>query len=210
VALSAPPGQVGRKGGRDGSGTNGHDGNGRDGIGTDGIGTDGIGPDGNGDLFGDASFLAPAPHRRRSLSTRRQRAFAAVVILAALGFLLWRGLANALDYYLTANQAVAQRAKLGENDFRIQGTVMPGLQQVGNSLHFSITSHNVDVAVVSTGSPPQLFKVGMPVVLEGHWQGDLFSSYQIMVQHSSSYVEAKSPAPKPKLGAAGRALGTVR
>ena len=85
---------------------------------------------------------------------------------------------------------------------------MPGLAQVGTSLHFSITSHSVDVAVVSTGSPPQLFRVGMPVVLEGHWQGGVFSSYQIMVQHGSSYVEAKAPPAKPKLGAAQQSRGT--
>ena len=38
--------------------------------------------------------------------------------------------------------------------------------------------------------PPQLFHVGMPVVLDGHWQGPFFASFQIMVQHGSTYVEA--------------------
>jgi cytochrome c-type biogenesis protein CcmE len=126
---------------------------------------------------------------------------AATVIVVALGFLLFRGLSNAMDYYLTANQAVAQRAELVGKDFRIQGTVMPGVAQVGTTLHFSITSHGVAVKVVSTGSPPQLFRVGLPVVMDGHWQGDIFSSFQIMVQHGSSYVEAhpskaKTPAPR--------------
>ena len=115
---------------------------------------------------------------------------AAVIIVGALGFLIERGLANAIDYYLTANQAVAQRAQLGDKDFRIQGTVMPGVRQVGTTLQFAITSHNVDVKVVSTGTPGQLFRVGMPVVLDGHWQGNVYSSFQIMVQHGSTYVEA--------------------
>ena len=68
-----------------------------------------------------------SPRRRQSLGTRRQRIVAAVVILGALGFLIERGLANSIDYYLTANQAVAQRAQLGDKDFRIQGTVLPGV-----------------------------------------------------------------------------------
>ncbi|HTV11723.1 MAG TPA: cytochrome c maturation protein CcmE [Acidimicrobiales bacterium] len=148
-----------------------------------------------------------AVSRRRSLATRRQRIVAALVIVAALGVLMWKGLSNALDYYLTANTAVAERAQLGVNDFRIQGTVLPGLRQVGTVLHFSITSHDVDVHVASTGSPPQLFKVGMPVVLAGHWQGDVFSSYQIMVQHSSNYVEAHPVPAKPK-SLASRSAGT--
>ncbi len=130
------------------------------------------------------------PRRRRSLGTRKQKIVAGIVILAALGFLVARGLANAMNYYLTANQAVAQRAQLGAADFRIQGTVLPGVRQVGTDLRFSITAKHVDVDVVSSGSPPQLFRVGMPVVLDGHWQGNVFSSSQIMVQHGSSYVEA--------------------
>ncbi len=131
-----------------------------------------------------------APRPRRSLGTRRQRVVAGLVIAGALAFLLGRGLTNALDYYLTAKQAVAQRARLGQEDFRIQGTVLPGLRQVGTTLQFSIGSGNVRVHVVSTGMPPELFHVGMPVVLDGHWQGADFASFQIMVQHGSNYVEA--------------------
>ena len=71
-----------------------------------------------------------------------------------------------------------------------RGRSCPGIHQVGTTLHFAITAKNVNVNVVSTGSPPQLFRVGMPVVLDGHWQGNVFSSFQIMVQHGSSYVEA--------------------
>ncbi len=157
----------------------------------------------------DAAGLAPlgAP-RRRSYASRRQKVLALAVIAGALGFLLARGLSNAMDYYLTAKQAVAQRTELGGKDFRVQGTVTPGLARAGAALRFSITSGGTDVRVVSTGSPPQLFKVGMPVVLEGHWQGDFFSSSQIMVQHSSTYVEAHSP--KPKQAVTGQATAPAR
>jgi len=146
---------------------------------------------------------AGAPRRRRSLTTTRQRVVAAGLILAALGFLVWKGLSSALDYYLTANQAVAQRAQLGDSDFRIQGTVVPGVRQVGADLRFAIASHNVVVQVDSSGSPPQLFQAGVPVVLEGHWQGRIFTSSQIMVQHSSSYVEASSTKAKTKASKTG-------
>jgi cytochrome c-type biogenesis protein CcmE len=129
---------------------------------------------------------------RRALTTRRQKLIAATVVLVALGFLLYKGLTDSLAYYLTAKQAVAERAKLGTEDFRIQGTVQPGLREAGPKLSFTIASGDVRVAVVSTGSPPQLFRVGMPVVLNGHWQGDVFSSDQIMVQHGSTYSPAAS------------------
>ena len=161
---------------------------------------------GNSSGNGDAGTYQPsppvllgAPRRRRSLGSRKQKVVAAIVIVGALGFLLVRGLANAMDYYLTANQAVAQRAELRGTDFRIQGSVLPGIHEVGATLHFAITARHVNVDVISTGSPPQLFRVGMPVVLDGHWQGDVFSSSQIMVQHGSSYVEA--PTRKASSGA---------
>jgi cytochrome c-type biogenesis protein CcmE len=143
------------------------------------------------------------PRRRRNLGSRRQRALAGLVIVAALSFLVVRGLTNAINYYLTASQAVAQRAQLGQKDFRIQGTVMPGLHQVGATLRFSITAQHVDVPIVSTGAPPQLFRVGLPVVLQGHWQGQDFRSYQIMVQHGSNYVESHQAGGQPAAKAGG-------
>jgi cytochrome c-type biogenesis protein CcmE len=159
----------------------------------------GAAPEGVAGAGGPPPEVLLYPRRRQALGTRRQRIVAAVIIVGALGFLIERGLANAINYYLTANQAVAQRAQLGDKDFRIQGTVLPGVHQVGTTLQFAITSHNVDVKVVSTGTPGQLFKVGMPVVLDGHWQGDVYSSFEIMVQHGSTYVEAHPT--KPKSGA---------
>jgi cytochrome c-type biogenesis protein CcmE len=37
-----------------------------------------------------------------------------------------------------------------------------------------------------------LFKVGIPVVLEGRFQGDHFASDRIMVKHTADYI-AKHP-----------------
>ncbi|MGH9122841.1 MAG: cytochrome c maturation protein CcmE [Acidimicrobiales bacterium] len=115
---------------------------------------------------------------------------AGLVILGALGFLFYKGLTSATEYFKTANQAVADRAKLGTQIFRMEGTVEPGVRQVGKTVHFSIVANQVAVAVISTGSPPQLFKVGVPVVLVGHWENTTYMSDQIMVKHTASYVES--------------------
>ncbi len=149
-----------------------------------------VAPGGPGSGRAEQIAFVHGPHRRRPLARRRQKLVAGVIVLAALSLLVFKGLTDAMDYYLTANQAVAQRATLGNKDFRIQGTVMDDVRQAGTALDFMIASHGVKVDVVSTGSPSALFKPGIPVVLAGHWQGDIFSSYQIMVQHGSNYVEA--------------------
>jgi cytochrome c-type biogenesis protein CcmE len=137
-----------------------------------------------------AAVAAAGVRRRAGLGGRRRQVIAGLLIVAALGFLLSRGLSNATEFFKTTGEAVAQRAQLGTHEFRIEGTVMPGVSQVGGAVHFEIVNGTVVVRVVSQNSPPQLFKAGVPVVLDGHWQGTTYLSDLIMVKHSASYVAA--------------------
>jgi cytochrome c-type biogenesis protein CcmE len=139
------------------------------------------------------------PRRRARLGSRRRQIGAGLVIAGALAFLLVEGLNNATVYFKTADQAVADRVALGSRQFRIEGTVEPNVRQVGTTTAFSIIANGVTVPVVDTGQPPQLFKPGIPVVLEGHWQGQMYASDQIMVKHSASYVEAHPDRLKSQL-----------
>jgi cytochrome c-type biogenesis protein CcmE len=118
---------------------------------------------------------------------------AAAVVLGALGFLVYQGLGNATLYFRTADEAVAQRAQLGDRRFRIEGDVVPGtVTQVGQDVAFRITSKGVEVPVTHRGDPPELFQPGIPVVLEGRFQGSGFASDRILVKHSETYV-AENP-----------------
>jgi len=65
----------------------------------------------------------PAPGRTQG---RRRLIIAGVVVLAALGFLVVRGLGNATLYFRTADEAVAQKQQLGDKRFRIEGSVVDG------------------------------------------------------------------------------------
>jgi cytochrome c-type biogenesis protein CcmE len=121
------------------------------------------------------------------------------VILAAIGFLLYQGLSNATEYFKTADQAVADKAQLGSKQFRLEGTVEPDVQQLGSTTRFSVTANGAVVNVVDSTAPPQLFKPGIPVVLEGHWSGNVFASNLIMVKHSASYVGAHPDRLKSQL-----------
>jgi cytochrome c-type biogenesis protein CcmE len=139
------------------------------------------------------------PRRRALLGSRRRQVIAGLVIAGALAFLLVEGLNNATVYFKTADQAVADRAALGTKPFRIEGTVEPDVRQVGGVTRFSIIANGVRVQVVNSRQPPELFKPGVPVVLEGHWQGSVYASDQIMVKHTASYVEAHPDRLKSQL-----------
>lgn len=120
---------------------------------------------------------------------RRARLWVSGLLLTgALGFLVFRGLGDASVYFLTADEAVAQRPALGERRFRIQGEVVDGsVESHAEGVDFRIAEGGATVSVRHQGDPPELFQPGIPVVLEGRWEGDQFASDRILVRHSEEY-----------------------
>lgn len=133
--------------------------------------------------------MAVATRRR----TSRRTWVVIVVVLAAVGYLAWQGIGNATLYFYNADEAVARRDELGDRRFRVQGTVVDGsVVETGAAVDFTIEFAGTTVPVHHVGDPPELFQPGIPVVLEGHWDGERFASDQIMVKHSSEY-KAENP-----------------
>lgn len=132
-----------------------------------------------------------SPEQRRQ---RRRLSVVGVVIVAAIGFLLYKGLTTAIVYFKTTNEAVAQRAQLGDSTFQLEGTVVQGTVRSNGrgTVAFAITGGGKLIHVVNSGSPPQLFRPGIPVVVVGHFvgAGDDFASDQILVKHSNQYIAA--------------------
>ena len=123
------------------------------------------------------------------IDQRRRLWLAGIVVLAALGFLVFQGLGNATLYFRTADEAVAQRAELGDRRFRIEGDVVDGsVRQVGNDVSFMLTKNAVQVPVQHKGDPPELVRIGIPLVRDARFREDHLSSDRIMVRHSETYV----------------------
>lgn len=112
---------------------------------------------------------------------------ASVIILAALGFLVFQGLGNATVFFKTADEAVRDKAELGDRRFRVEGVVVDEPVVQGDNVAFQIEADAVRVDVVHQGDPPELFRKGIPVVLEGRWDGSHYASDRIMVKHTESY-----------------------
>jgi cytochrome c-type biogenesis protein CcmE len=127
---------------------------------------------------------------RRRKKRRLRFWIAGAVLLGAFGFLLAEGLSNSLNYFETVNQAVKMKSVLGTTTFRLEGLVVPGsIKRTSSGVDFSVESSGVTEAVIETGLPPQLFQDNIPVVLVGHFAGPVFASNQILVDHSSQYIE---------------------
>jgi cytochrome c-type biogenesis protein CcmE len=107
---------------------------------------------------------------------------------AAVVFLLVGGLSRNIVYFRTTSEAVKDRSEQGSHRFRLMGAVVTGSQQSTNDgVAFEVTDGMERVKVVHHGSPPELFKDGVPVVCEGRWKGDVFDSDRIMIKHGSEY-----------------------
>ena len=141
-----------------------------------------------GDLL-DGGPRPTAPRRKRRL-----RVWVPIlVIVAALGFLIAKGLGNSLVYFRTVDEALALKAKLGATTFRLEGVVKPHTVTTNSSggVDFQLVGQDGrTIAIVDTANPPELFQPNLPVVLVGHFQGSHFLSDQIMVKHSANYIAA--------------------
>ena len=153
----------------------------------------------------DAAGASPVPRgrgrRERARAERRRLAVVGLILVGAIGFLLYKALTSAIVYFKTADEALAARASLGNSTFQLEGTVVPcTLRHTGpGTLDFTVSSGPACVRVESTGTPPQLFKANDAVVLVGHFVGstNTFSSGQILVKHSNSYVAAHPDRVRP-------------
>jgi cytochrome c-type biogenesis protein CcmE len=94
-------------------------------------------------------------------------------------------------YYKNADEAVAQQASLGTSRFRLQGIVVGQPQERTSDRYtrFTVEYDGVAVQVLHDGSEPALFKAGLPVVVEGHWNegGTRFLSNRLLVKHTEDY-----------------------
>lgn len=137
---------------------------------------------------GEVTPRAPRSRRRRTRRRWVPLVVLAVVVLG-LGALVYKGLNDATLYFRNADEAVAQRDELGTKRFRLQGTVVGEPTVDGDDVRFTVAYNGVEVQVDHSGTPPDLFRPGIPVVLEGHWNpGDaVFESDRMLIKHDASY-----------------------
>jgi cytochrome c-type biogenesis protein CcmE len=135
----------------------------------------------------------------KPVSKRRGWAIAAaVVVVGTFAWLLYGGLDKNVVFFLTPNELLAKGTKGYDVPVRLGGQVKPGSVKWDEKtldLRFVLvdTGATGGVQVHSSGAPPQMFRDGMGVVVEGRLGRDgLFSSTSLMVKHSNEYRAPKA------------------
>lgn len=119
----------------------------------------------------------------------------AVVLVAVFAWLLFGGLEKNVVFFLTPKELLAKGRDGVGVPVRLGGQVKPGSMTWDAKtldLRFTVTDGAKEIPVHSTGAPPQMFRDGMGVVVEGRVaQGGVFQATNLMVKHSNEYHPPK-------------------
>jgi cytochrome c-type biogenesis protein CcmE len=117
--------------------------------------------------------------------------FGLVILLAGFGYLVYGGIGNNLVYFLTPTELDAKGAGAIGAPVRLGGQVVPGSVRWDAAtldLQFRMTDGKNVVQVHARKAPPQMFREGMGVVVEGKMQpSGVFDASSLMVKHSNEY-----------------------
>jgi cytochrome c-type biogenesis protein CcmE len=116
----------------------------------------------------------------------------AVLIAAAVSYLVWAGIRSTSTYYFEMDEFVARRANHEGEDLRVKGWVRAGTMQWDartNRLAFELARKDGSdgVPVAYGGILPDMFAEGREVVVEGRWGDGQIAARQIMTSCPSKY-----------------------
>lgn len=130
--------------------------------------------------------------RRR---TKRLIVAGIAVIVGVFAYLIYGGLDQNVVYFLTPKELLAKGTRAVDVPVRLGGQIKPGSVKWNDAtldLNFVVTDGTSEIAVRSKGAPPQMFRDGMGVVVEGRYLNDgVFDCKNLMVKHSNEYRPPK-------------------
>lgn len=121
-----------------------------------------------------------------------------VIILAALSYMIYGGMQEAIVYFVTPSELKANERSSADKFLRMGGMVVKGsMHKDLNNLtyRFDLTDGAATYPVFFKGLPPDLFTEGKGAVVEGRIGADgVFQATTIMAKHAEEY----SPHPDGK------------
>ena len=129
--------------------------------------------------------------RTRKVHGRAALAGGALALLAGFGYMLYGSIGDNLVYFLTPSELLARGEAAYGTPVRLGGQVVPGSvvwDARALELTFRLTDGTREIPVHSKGAPPQMFRDGAGVIVEGRYtRAGTFESTNLMVKHSNEY-----------------------
>jgi len=121
----------------------------------------------------------------------------AVVIAAAVAYLVYAGIRTTSQYYFEIDEFLDARAEHEGEDLRVKGWVRDGSitwDARTNALSFELARKDGadPVPVAYNGILPDMFAEGREVVVEGHYGDGSLEARQIMTSCPSKYEAAET------------------
>jgi len=119
-----------------------------------------------------------------------------IIILATIVFLGYQSFRGAATYYYEVSELLEIGDSLNGRTVRVSGLVAPQPDRdlEGLTIRFTISDNRgkeASLPVVYHGIVPDTFKAGRQVVLEGHYNDDVFTAKSILTKCASRYEPAK-------------------
>lgn len=137
-------------------------------------------------------------------ATGRKKAtviIASVIVVGAFTYLMLGNIEGDVVYFYTPTELISKGDAAYDRAVRLGGQVAPGSVQWNAEaldLRFKVREGTNEVLVHSKGAPPQMFRDGMGVVVEGRYRRDgVFESKNLMIKHSEEY-RAPKPGERPQ------------
>jgi cytochrome c-type biogenesis protein CcmE len=125
-----------------------------------------------------------------------------VIILAALSYMIYGGMQEAIVYFVTPSELKANERSSADRFLRMGGMVVKGSMQKdlqNLTYRFDLTDGSATFPVLFKGVPPDLFTEGKGAVVEGRIGADgVFQATTIMAKHAEDYSPHADGVPPSK------------
>lgn len=137
------------------------------------------------------SSASPATSPRRKWA-RKRFLIGGLVLLAALGLMIYSAMASNSEYYLTVSEVYALGEKAQQSPVKVGGKVVEGSilwDRSSNSVRFAIADDKgKTLPVTYTGVVPDSFQPGGEVIVEGKLRQDgSFAATTLLAKCASKY-----------------------
>ena len=140
--------------------------------------------------------VAGRPAGRRRSRVRGRFLIAGLVIVAAIGYMIYAATQSGSEYFVTTSELTAMGAKAIDQPTKLGGRVVEGSVQRdkgANTIAFSVTDGNQTLPISYKGVVPDSFQEGVDVIVEGKLGADGgFQATSLMAKCASKYVPANT------------------